>query len=121
MWNLQRPWQPVVKNRALWENPDLTIGQGDATVKDPIVTSDSCDEYDVLCNYPLGPNEAGHEYLKMVKQEWNSTQTIQVGDLDKLSVFKGDYDVVLYDADGNILEQEAIQVGDSCELRLELN
>ena len=52
-------------------------GQDDLTVKDPIITSDSCDAYDVLCNYPLGPNEAGHEYLKMVKQEWNSTQTIQ--------------------------------------------
>ena len=30
----------------------------------------------VLCNYPLGPNQAGYEYLKMVKDEWNSTQLL---------------------------------------------
>ena len=96
-------------------------GAGDSTVKDPIITSDTCDEYDVLCNYPLGPNEAGHEYLKMIKQEWNSTQTIQTADLNKLSVFKGDYDVVLYNGDGDIIEETAVQVGDSCEIRPELH
>ena len=91
-------------------------GAGDGTVKDPIITSDTCDEYNVLCNYPLGPNEAGYEYLKMVKQEWNSTQLIQVTDLDKLSVIKGDYDIKFFDVSGNLIEETKVQVKDGCEL-----
>ena len=49
----------------------MEIEEGDETVKDPIIESETeCegDEYNVLCNYPLGPNEAGYEYLKMIKE-----------------------------------------------------
>ena len=52
----------------------------------------------------------------MVKQEWNSTQLIQVTDLDKLSVIKGDYDIQFFDVSGNLIEETKIQVKDGCEL-----
>ena len=44
----------------------------------------------------------------------------QAADLGKLSVFKGDYSVTLFDADGAILEETTVQIGDNCDLRLGL-
>ena len=43
----------------------------------------------------------------------------KAADLGKLSVFKGDYSVTLFDADGEILEETSVQVGDNCDLRTE--
>ena len=65
----------------------------------------------------------------MVKDEWNSTQVLTrdqlfnvgemawtEGEIAKHSVIKGDYDVILYDKDNNVLETSSIQVKDGCEL-----
>ena len=113
-----RSWQDAPFNRALWENPELVIQPGDETVKDPIIEPEegTCDEYNILCNWSFGPNEAGVEYLKMVKQEWNSTQTISPNDANKMRVFKGTYLIDLLDVDGNVIEGSEFEITDSCEL-----
>ena len=53
----------------------------------------------------------------MVKQEWNSTQLIDVNDLNILSVIKGDYDITLMDGDGNVVDEiTSVQIKDNCQL-----
>ena len=113
-----RSWQDVPFNRALWENPELVIQPGDETIKDPIIEPEegTCDEYNILCNWGFGPNEAGVEYLKMVKQEWNSTQITSPNDASNMRVFKGTYLIDLLDADGNVIEGSEVEITDSCEL-----
>ena len=110
--------QDVPFNRALWENPELVIQPGDETIKDPIIEPEegTCDEYNILCNWGFGPNEAGVEYLKMVKQEWNSTQIISPNDASNMRVFKGTYLIDLLDADGNVIEGSEVEITDSCDL-----
>ena len=70
---VQRPWQPTLFNRALFEG-DLTIG-------DPVVES----------NWPLNPNKAGKAFLDMVKDEWNSTQVLSDNIPNTIKLFKGIY------------------------------
>ena len=89
-------WQEKPFNRALFES-NLQIG--DEVVPKPEV----CDEFNVLCNYPLNPNAAGVRYLELVKREWNTTSgngNVDFLDLGRLSssvmLFKGEYEVKIF-------------------------
>ena len=57
---VDRPWNDVRFNRALFES---NLDFGDPVVEKP----DVCDEFNVLCNYPLNMNLAGETYLNLVK------------------------------------------------------
>ena len=63
---MQRPWQEVPFNKALFEG---NLSGNDQIVPKPEI----CDEFEPLCNYPLNPNQAGEVYLNLVKREWNTT------------------------------------------------
>ena len=100
MWSwlreVQRSWQPEAFNRALFEE-NLTFG-------DDKIESD----------WPLGPNAAGIAYLNMVKEEWNSTQTIDVADFDgQIRLFKGTYDVNLLDSNGDQIYSREVEVNNN--------
>lgn len=76
-----------------------------------------CDEFNVLCNYPLNANAAGLRYLELVKQEFNTTSGhSNVDDLDlarleeEVKLFPGEYEIKVFDEDGNIIQEHDVDI-----------
>ena len=103
-----RPDPPF--NRALFES-NLNIGD------EPVARPEVCDEYDVVCNYPLNPNRAGVRFLNMIKRDWNTTTgngNVDFLDMDRLiepvDLFKGDYKVSVFNEQNELIETDFMTV-----------
>ena len=58
----------------------------------------------------LNDSIRSEDYKIYFQQEWNSTQTVTVTDDDSTSfrLFKGDYDVILLDGNGDEIERHEV-------------
>ena len=96
-----------------------TISNPDPVIQPPAV----CDAFNPLCNFQtLRPNAAGARFLELVKREWNTTSgNGNVDDLtierlqQPVSLFKGKYEVSIFDASGNELESVNMEVTEPAE------
>ena len=88
--------------------------EGNLNIKPHVPKPEVCDDYNVLCNFPMNPNEAGYRYLQLVKSEWNSTFETTVGEITKgvTTLFDGSYEISLHNQK-NRLETKMIEVIES--------
>ena len=116
LWSWLREIQKPDWHRAMFESNV----EGMPTQNPIIPKPDVCDEFNVLCNYPLNPNAAGYRWLELVKNEWNTTSGhANTPDLstdllagDGVDLFRGTYDVDVYDSSDNLLTTQTIHVTD---------
>jgi len=112
---VQRAWQDEAENK---RKVLFVDNLGDLEWADPIVPKpDDCDEFNVVCNYPMNPNSAGVKYLEMIKKEFNTTTGHENVDelglvrLDEaVKLFPGEYEVRVIDAEGNLIEEHEIDI-----------
>ena len=73
------------------------------------------------CEYPFNPNAAGLRWIDLVKNEWNSTQTISKTEIGKIrNIYFGEYDAYLYSADGTEIGTSQIVLSKRGEMFLVL-
>ena len=91
-------WIKTQSNKSSWTKTMFEGKVDDESVPKP----ENCDPLNVVCNYPLNPNQAGVRWLELVKAQWNSSTTLE--NLDhNLQMFHGDYEISTFDKNGNHL------------------
>jgi len=79
--------------------------EGNLGVNPHVPKPEVCDEYNVLCNYPMNPNKAGYRYLQLVKSEWNTTFETTGGNIKSniLNFYDGSYEIIASNDDGDVI------------------
>ena len=112
---IMRSWQTEAENarKVLFEDNLGHLDWASPIIPKPEV----CDEYNVLCNYPLNANAAGLRYLELVKHEFNTTSGhANVDDLnlarldEEVRLFPGEYEIKVLDGEGNVIEEHDIDI-----------
>ena len=67
--------------------------------------------------WPFHPNQSGKRWIQLVKNEWNSTETVELQNVEnnqfKRNMYLGDYEIIQMDVNGNILYNQTITVSNS--------
>ena len=97
-------WKWLWHERFNWQTEDVTKHSFDSQYGESPADD----------TWPYHPNESGLKWISLVKNEWNSTQTIQANQANQpANIYLGDYEIIQKDINGDVLYNQTVTISKS--------